>query len=121
MSVNPEQIQKKTSFGTPDKKMPGSESKKGSLSNRALSRRMSKKNIEFNTQAKVVKVLAENADNDSSFAQKVEVVRVSTKKILATTLFGYVYTNILLVLSVLSAFQYIYQTYLDGSNEFERV
>ena len=44
-----------------------------------------------------------------------EVIRLKVKKFLATTIFGQIYVNTLLVLSILSCMQYIYSTYLKAS------
>ena len=46
-----------------------------------------------------------------------EVVRLRLKKLVATTFVGKMYVNALLVLSVLSCAQYIYQTYLDEERD----
>ena len=51
----------------------------------------------------------------------IEVLRVKTKKYLAASYFGRLYTNTLLVLSVLSCFQYIFQTYVSGIDQKGKV
>jgi hypothetical protein len=45
----------------------------------------------------------------------IEAIRLKTKKYLAASYLGKFYTNTLLVLSVLSCVQYIFQTYISGS------
>lgn len=44
-----------------------------------------------------------------------EELRLQVKKFLATSFFGRLYVNTLLVLSILSCLQYIYSTYLEKS------
>lgn len=44
---------------------------------------------------------------------KWEVLRVKANHFLEHTIFGQFYVNLLLLISVLSAFEFIYQTYLD--------
>jgi hypothetical protein len=46
----------------------------------------------------------------------IEVIRLKAKKYLAASYLGKFYTNTLLVLSVLSCLQYIFQTYISGAN-----
>lgn len=57
-------------------------------------------------------------DEKSIEAEKtplLEMLRLKTKKYLATSFLGKLYTNSLLVLSVLSCLQYILQTYVSGA------
>ena len=49
---------------------------------------------------------------------RVEDMRVSTKKFLSSSNFGLVYENVLLIISILSCLQYIYQTYLTSQRDF---
>ena len=51
----------------------------------------------------------------------IETIRLKVKKFFATSLFGHIYSNILLILSVLSSIQYLYQTYLHSDNPEEAV
>jgi hypothetical protein len=63
--------------------------------------------------------LASLIEDKSSEIEKtpyLEVIRLKTKKYLAASFLGKVYTNSLLVLSILSCLQYIFQTYISGSN-----
>lgn len=45
-----------------------------------------------------------------------EEVRLKVKKFIATSFFGHLYVNTLLVLSILSCLQYLYSTYLESSS-----
>lgn len=55
------------------------------------------------------------------FQAMYESLRIQTKKFLATSLLGQIYTNCLLLLSALSCFQYIVQTYLNEDYSGEEV
>jgi hypothetical protein len=44
-----------------------------------------------------------------------EELRLRVKKIIATSFFGHLYVNTLLVLSILSCLQYLYSTYLEST------
>ncbi len=55
----------------------------------------------------------------ASNISQIEMTRLKVKKFLAASLLGRAYMNMMLVLSVLSCFQYIYQTYLDPSKPAE--
>jgi hypothetical protein len=50
-----------------------------------------------------------------------EVIRLKLKKYFVTSTFGHIYTNVLLVLSVLSCLQYIIQTYFDRTDPKDEV
>mmetsp|Transcript_8231 Transcript_8231/g.15524 ORF Transcript_8231/g.15524 Transcript_8231/m.15524 type:complete len:1217 (+) Transcript_8231:175-3825(+) len=54
--------------------------------------------------------------NDAEHIPWIEVVRIKLKKFVVASFFGQLYVNTLLILSVLSCFQYIYQTYLDEND-----
>ena len=64
-------------------------------------------------------------DNEQEIEQEevplMERIRLQTKKILHTSVFGHTYRNIMLVLSVFSAFQFVYQTYLDPTTKLDAV
>lgn len=47
---------------------------------------------------------------------KLETCRLATKEFLNNTLFGHMYTQFLLMISVLSCFQFIWQTYLPAKS-----
>lgn len=44
---------------------------------------------------------------------RLENLRVTTKKFMTSSPFGIAYTNLLLAISIISCFQFIYQTYLN--------
>ena len=50
-----------------------------------------------------------------------EKTRLIVKKFMATSIIGHGYQNIMLLLSILSAIQFIYQTYLDPNKPKEKV
>ncbi len=50
-----------------------------------------------------------------------EKIKLKTKKFFATSLFGQMYNRGLLILSVLSGFQFIIQSYFDESHDRGRV
>jgi hypothetical protein len=54
----------------------------------------------------------ENAEEQTPWAEE---IRLKVKKYIATSFFGHLYVNALLVLSILSCLQYIYSTYLENS------
>jgi hypothetical protein len=60
-------------------------------------------------------------DDDQEEKDQIEIWRVATRKFLATTTAGYIYENLLLVLSVLSALEFIYQTYLDVDSDADLI
>lgn len=53
-------------------------------------------------------------DQGTDWIVMVEKIRVRTKKFMTATVYGKFYSNVLLLLSVLSSLQYIYQTYLKS-------
>jgi hypothetical protein len=55
-------------------------------------------------------------NSDAEQIPWIEVVRIRLKKFVVASFFGQLYVNTLLMLSVLSCFQYIYQTYLEVGN-----
>lgn len=59
-------------------------------------------------------------NNDAEQIPWIEGVRIRLKKFVVASFFGQIYVNTLLILSVLSCFQYIYQTYLDESNKNDK-
>jgi hypothetical protein len=54
----------------------------------------------------------ETAEEQTLWAEE---LRLKVKKFIATSFFGHLYVNTLLVLSILSCLQYIYSTYLEKS------
>lgn len=65
------------------------------------------------------KVLQDRPEDNNDI--KLEAIRLKVKKFFATSLFGHIYSNILLILSVLSSIQYLYQTYLHSDNPEDAV
>ena len=59
-------------------------------------------------------------NSDAESIPWIEVVRIKLKKFVVASFVGQLYVNILLLLSVLSCFQYIYQTYLDEDNDLDK-
>lgn len=45
-----------------------------------------------------------------------EILRIKTQKFMASSLFGHIYTNFFLIVSIFSCGQFIYQTYLTDDN-----
>jgi hypothetical protein len=60
-------------------------------------------------------LIEDKSFSDTEKTPYLETIRVKTKKYLAASFLGKVYTNTLLVLSILSCLQYIFQTYISGS------
>lgn len=67
----------------------------------------------FDTSALALLLLEDN--NSEEQVPYLEMLRIKTKKYLAISFVGKVYTNSLLILSILSCLQYIFQTYISGS------
>mmetsp|Transcript_23872 Transcript_23872/g.35024 ORF Transcript_23872/g.35024 Transcript_23872/m.35024 type:complete len:1148 (-) Transcript_23872:179-3622(-) len=61
-------------------------------------------------------LIEKTASNDPEKTPMMEVIRLKVKKWLAASFFGRIYVYILLILSVLSCAQYIYQTYLNEND-----
>lgn len=57
------------------------------------------------------------ADFDDKHKSRIEVIRISVKDFLNNTLLGLFYNQFMLAISVISCFQFIYQTYLEGHTE----
>ena len=82
--------------------------------NRKASFRMSSiKSFDSSSLAHSLEKISSN-ENESPM---MEIIRLKLKKLVATTFLGKLYVNMLLVLSVLSCGQYIYQTYLDEEKD----
>ena len=60
-------------------------------------------------------------EEDKLELYSIEDIRLRTKKFMAHSLFGNYYENVLLILSVASCFEYIYQTYLIESSAHDTV
>ena len=87
----------------------------GPMQRKQSFRMTSIKSFDSSTLASSLEKISSN-DNDTPM---VEIIRLKLKKLVATTFIGKLYVNILLVLSVLSCGQYIYQTYLDEEADKE--
>lgn len=71
------------------------------------------------TSAAIAEIIAAGKQYESD--EILEILRLKAKKFFVTSIFGFVYTNTLLVLSVLSCFQYIVQTYFEGNDKQDEV
>jgi hypothetical protein len=87
--------------------------------NKVLHRKMSlsSKSLDTMKLASIMKDVESKEDKQPI----IEVIRMKAKKFFVTSTFGYLYTNILLVLSVLSCLQYIIQTYFDDNDPKDQV
>lgn len=54
------------------------------------------------------------SDFEDKHKSRMEILRLATKDFLNNTIFGLAYNQFMLAISVLSCFQFIYQTYLEG-------
>ena len=88
-----------------------------------LQRKMSARSKSFDSSsfAKLIDNNASTFTDDGEKQSVIESIRLKVKKYLAASYVGKVYENALLLLSVLSCFQYIYQTYLTGDGPFQEV
>jgi hypothetical protein len=85
-----------------------------SMMNRTRSSRI------FDMDSKYDSAIDEKSNESADF-NFFEMVRLKIKKYFATSWFGRVYTNALLILSILSCVLYITQTYLNHSSELHLV
>jgi hypothetical protein len=83
-------------------------------------RRMSFKTSKSFDASSFQNLIDKNASNDPEKTPLMEIIRLRVKKYIATTFIGRTYVNVLLVLSVVSCVQYIYQTYLDPENPHDQ-
>lgn len=86
-----------------------------------LQRRMSFKSSKSFDVSSFQNLIDKNASNDPEKTPLMEVIRLRVKKYIATTFIGRTYVNVLLILSVVSCVQYIFQTYLDPENPLDQV
>lgn len=86
-----------------------------------LQRKMSARSKSFDASsfAKLIDNNVSTFTDDSEKQSLIETIRLKVKKYMAASYVGKTYENILLLLSVLSCFQYIYQTYLTGDGPFQ--
>ena len=96
-------------------KLGGGEGKLALSTRKQSFRMMSGKSFDSTSLASSLDKIS-NAENETPMW---EVIRLKLKKLVATTFLGKLYVNILLLLSVLSCGQYIYQTYLDEVRDHE--
>jgi hypothetical protein len=68
------------------------------------------------TDSKYANMIDQKSHEPSSEFQFLELIRLKVKKYIATSWLGKAYTNVLLLLSVLSCALYITQTYFNHSN-----
>ena len=59
-------------------------------------------------------------NNEEEPYEKLELLRLRIKTLLLTTIFGKAYSNVLMVLSICSALQYIIQSYYDERNDSDQ-
>lgn len=88
-----------------------------------LQRKMSARSKSFDASsfAKLIDSNVSTFTDDSERQSIMESIRLKVKKYLAASYVGKTYENTLLLLSVLSCFQYIYQTYLTGDGPLQEV
>ena len=80
-----------------------------------LQRRMSFKSAKSFDISSFQNLIDKSAINDPEKTPVMEIIRLRVKKYIATTFLGQLYVNVLLILSVLSCAQYIYQSYLKDT------
>ncbi len=68
-----------------------------------------------NIEAKM-KNMADLDEIDEKHKGRLETLRLATNNFLENTLLGQTYSQLLLIISVLSSFEFIYQTYLHGQS-----
>ena len=79
----------------------------------------SKPFIDTGGSAKIDPAVEEETEEDlvkDSWSNKWEVTRIKIKKFLASHFLGLLYAQILLYLSIFSAFQYVYSTYTPANS-----
>jgi hypothetical protein len=76
-------------------------------------------NPSFNAKFQNLTASMNPMDFEDKHKSKLETFRLATKEFLNNTLFGHIYTQFLLTISVLSCFQFIWQTYLPAQSTDE--